>query len=191
MLKAGDKAPKFELDSDSGKKLGPGSFPGKHVVVYFYPRDNTPGCTREAQAFAAHAKDFAKAGAVVLGISKDSVTSHCGFRDKYKLTFPLLSDPDLKVHKAFGAYGEKVMYGKKVLGTIRSTFVLDPTGKVQHAYPSVKVDGHAEAVLAELGDSSAGAKSAKPTTKSAPRPSPKSATKAKPKKAAAKAKPKR
>lgn len=148
MLKAGDKVPKFELDSDTGKALGPQSFPGKHVVVYFYPKDDTPGCTREAQAFTAHAKAFAKAGAVVLGVSKDSIAAHCKFRDKYKLAVPLLSDPDLKIHKAFGAYGEKVLYGKKTLGVIRSTFVVDPKGVVAKAYGSVKVDGHAEAVLA-------------------------------------------
>ncbi len=152
MLKAGDKAPKFELPSDSGKTLGLASFPGKHVVVYFYPRDNTPGCTREAQAFAASGRAFASAGAVVLGISKDSITSHCKFRDQYALTFPLLSDADLSVHKAFGAYGEKNMYGKKVLGTIRSTFIVDPKGNVARVFPSVKVDGHADTVLAAIAE---------------------------------------
>ena len=136
MLKEGDKAPKFELQSDAGEKLGPAKFPGKHVVVYFYPRDNTPGCTRQAQAFAASAKALTAAGAVVLGVSKDSIPSHCNFRDKYQLNFPLLSDPDLTVHKAFGAYGEKNMYGKKVLGTIRSTFIVDPKGKVCLLYTS-------------------------------------------------------
>ena len=150
MLKEGQKAPNFTLPSDSGKDIRLADFAGKSVVVYFYPRDNTPGCTREAQAFAAATKDFAKLGVTVLGISKDSVASHCGFRDKYKLTFPLLSDADLSVHKAFGAYGEKLMYGKKVLGTIRSTFVVGPDGKLTKVFPSVKVDGHADAVLAIL-----------------------------------------
>lgn len=177
MLKVGDKAPKFELASDSGKKIGPASFPGKHVVVYFYPRDNTPGCTREAQAFAANAQKLSKAGAVVLGISKDSVASHCGFRDKYSLNFPLLSDADLGVHKAFGAYGEKNMYGKKVLGTIRSTFIVDPGGKVARVYPSVKVDGHVDAVLAALAEL-AGGGAKKTTTKSVAAPAGRSAKKA-------------
>lgn len=168
MLSAGDKAPSFELPADSGKKVGLKSFPGKTVVLYFYPKDNTPGCTREAQAFAATAKKFESAGAVVLGVSKDSVTSHCNFRDKYKLNFPLLSDPDLSVHKAFGAYGEKTMYGKKILGTIRSTFVIDPKGTVTSVFPNVKVDGHADAVLAAIqgGGSSKPAKAA-PAAKAA------------------------
>lgn len=179
MLKVGDKAPKFELASDSGKKLGLASFPGKHVVVYFYPKDNTPGCTREAQAFAEKNKALTGAGAVVLGISKDSVKSHCGFRDKYALNFPLLSDDDLSVHKAFGAYGEKTMYGKKVLGTIRSTFIVDPNGKIAHVFPNVKVDGHVDAVLSALG-TLAGSTKTKTKTKSAPSPAPKVAKKAPP-----------
>lgn len=154
MLNVGDKAPKFELASDDapGKKVGPGSFPGKYVVVYFYPRDNTPGCTRQAQAFAASAQKFAKAGAAVVGISKDSLASHGKFRSNYKLNFPLLSDTDLTVHKAFGSYGEKTMYGKKVLGTIRSTFILDPKGKVARVFPNVRVDGHADAVLEAIAE---------------------------------------
>jgi peroxiredoxin Q/BCP len=146
MLKEGTKAPDFTLESDGGKvKLG--DYKGRWVVVYFYPRDSTPGCTREAQAFTANAKKFEKAGAVVLGVSKDSVKSHTAFTEKYKLKIPLLSDPDLKVHKAYGAYGEKVMYGKKTQGVIRSTFVIGPDGKLARVFPSVKVDGHAEKVL--------------------------------------------
>jgi thioredoxin-dependent peroxiredoxin len=175
MLKEGQKAPRFALPSDGGKDVRLDDFAGKRVVVYFYPRDNTPGCTREAQAFAAASRDFAKLGATVLGISKDSIASHCGFRDKYKLDFPLLSDADLSVHKAFGAYGEKNMYGKKVLGTIRSTFVIGPDGKLVKVFSSVKVDGHADAVLAALrGDGDA--KAAAPKKKAAPK---KSAAKAK------------
>jgi peroxiredoxin Q/BCP len=149
MLKEGTKAPAFSLESAKGTvKLS--DFKGKNVVVYFYPRDSTPGCTREAQAFTTHLKAFEKAGAAVLGVSKDSVASHCTFTDKYKLKVPLLSDPDLSVHKAYGAYGEKTMYGKKVLGVIRSTFVIGPDGKVAKVFPSVKVDGHAEKVLEAL-----------------------------------------
>jgi peroxiredoxin Q/BCP len=146
MLKAGDRAKDFALDSPRGPvRLSDAK--GKYAVVYFYPRDNTPGCTREAQAFSKAAKAYTKAGAVVYGISKDSVESHGRFADQCDLTIDLLSDPDLATHKAYGAYGEKTMYGKKVLGTIRSTFIVDPAGKVLRVFPNVKVDGHAEAVL--------------------------------------------
>ena len=176
MLKEGQKAPRFALPSDGGKDVRLDDFAGKSVVVYFYPRDNTPGCTREAQAFAAARADFAKLGVTVLGVSKDSVASHCGFRDKYKLNFPLLSDADLTVHKAFGAYGEKMMYGKKILGTIRSTFVVGPDGTVVKVFPSVKVDGHADAVLAVLGSRAGGdgAKAAPATPKKSAAPKRKS-----------------
>ena len=144
---AGDSAPKFDLPSDSGKNLALADFAGKPLVLYFYPKDNTPGCTREAQAFTKLARDFSKAGAAVVGVSKDSVASHCGFRDKLALKIPLLSDPELAVHKAYGAYGEKTMYGKKTIGVIRSTFLIDGKGKIARAWSSVKVDGHAESVL--------------------------------------------
>jgi peroxiredoxin Q/BCP len=156
MLKEGAKAPPFELPSDAGDTVRLRDFAGKPVVVYFYPRDNTPGCTREAQAFAAAKRDWAKLGAAVLGVSKDSVASHCGFRDKYALNFPLLSDPDLSVHKAYGAWGEKTMYGKKVKGVIRSTFVIGPDGKLAKVFPSVNVDGHAEKVLDALRELQSG-----------------------------------
>lgn len=150
MLKPKDKAPKFELESDQGGKVKLSDFSGKKLVVYFYPKDSTPGCTREAQAFTAAAKKLAAAGAAVVGISKDSIASHGKFREKFKLGIPLLSDPDLKVHEAFGAYGEKTMYGKKVMGTIRSTFIIDEKGIVEKVFPSVKVDGHIDAVLAAI-----------------------------------------
>ncbi|HEY1958448.1 MAG TPA: peroxiredoxin [Polyangiaceae bacterium] len=146
-LAAGDSAPAFDLPSDSGENVKLGDFKGHPVVLYFYPKDNTPGCTREAQAFTKLAPAFKKAGATVLGVSKDSVDSHCGFRDKLKLKIPLLSDPGLDVHKAYGAYGEKVLYGKKTVGVIRSTFLIDGKGKIARAWSSVKVDGHAESVL--------------------------------------------
>ncbi|WP_394822373.1 peroxiredoxin [Pendulispora albinea] len=147
MLEAGDKAPSFKLESDLGKSFELKDFKGQILVLYFYPKDNTPGCTREAQAFAAASKAFTKAGAAVVGVSKDSLKSHASFREKYGLSFPLLSDPDLVVQKAYGAYGEKNMYGKKVMGTIRSTFIIDGKGKIVRVFPNVKVDGHAEAVL--------------------------------------------
>jgi peroxiredoxin Q/BCP len=167
MLKEGDKAPAFALESDAGKQVRLGDFAGRALVLYFYPRDNTPGCTREAIAFSAAAARFAAAGASVVGVSRDSVKSHGSFRDKHALTIPLLSDPDLAVHKAFGAWGEKTMYGKKVEGTIRSTFVIGPDGKIARVFSPVKVDGHADAVLDALGAPAAKAKPAakKPAAK--------------------------
>ena len=147
MLSEGDKAPAFELESDAGTRVSAADFKGKYLVLYFYPKDNTPGCTREAQSFTEAKRKLSAAGATVVGVSKDSIKSHCGFRDKYALNFPLLSDPDFAVHKAYGAYGDKMMYGKKVTGTIRSTFLIGPDGKVVRAWRGVKVDGHTEAVL--------------------------------------------
>ncbi|MEO8798323.1 MAG: peroxiredoxin [Polyangiaceae bacterium] len=150
MLTVGDKIPSFSLQTDSGDTLTDQSFAGKTLVVYFYPKDDTPGCTREAIAFTQQAKDFAKAGAVIVGVSKDSKESHARFREKYALSIPLLSDPDLTLHKSFGAYGTKMLYGRESQGTIRSTFVIDEHGTVVRVFPSVKVDGHAEKVLAGI-----------------------------------------
>ncbi len=143
------KAPSFKLTSHANKTVSLSDFAGKALVLYFYPRNDTPGCTREAIAFTKRAAELAKAGATVVGVSKDSIESHGRFRDKYALTIPLLSDPDLATHKAYGAYGEKVMYGKKVLGVIRSTFLIRD-GLIVKAWKSVKVDGHDEQVLAAL-----------------------------------------
>jgi peroxiredoxin Q/BCP len=156
MLREGDPAPKFELDNDRGGKTKLADFRGKRVVVYFYPRDNTPGCTIEAIDFTRAKPKFDALGVPVLGISRDSVKSHCGFRDKHALGIELLSDPDLGVHKAYGAFGEKTMYGKKVEGTIRSTFVIGANGKIERVFSSVKVAGHADAVLGALGAGGAG-----------------------------------
>jgi peroxiredoxin Q/BCP len=150
MLKEGQKAPAFTLEADDGKKVSLGDFAGKNVILYFYPRDNTPGCTREAEAFRDVAAALKKKNAVVLGVSKDSIASHCKFRDKYSLNFPLLSDPDGKVLEKYGAWGEKVMYGKKMMGIIRSTVVIGGDGKIKKLFPKVKVDGHADEVLAAL-----------------------------------------
>jgi len=147
MLKVGDKLPAFSLPSDDGRTMSSRDFASEILVVYFYPKDSTPGCTREGQAFSKLLPEFRKAGVQVLGVSKDSLQSHGNFRAKYALTVPLLSDADLSLHKAFGAYGDKVMYGKKVTGVLRSTFVF-ADGRATKVYPSVKVDGHAEAVLA-------------------------------------------
>jgi peroxiredoxin Q/BCP len=143
-------APQFDLESDQGKRVRLDDFTGKWVVVYFYPKDNTPGCTREAQGFTAAMPALRKLGAEVVGVSKDSTKSHCGFRDKIGIGFRLLSDPTLEAHKAFGAWGKKTMYGKEVEGTIRSTFLVAPDGTVAKAWRSVKVDGHVDAVIAAL-----------------------------------------
>ena len=147
MLKEGDKAPAFKLPSVEGRDVGLKDFAGKTVVLYFYPKDDTPGCTREACAFRDSQAALKKAGAVVLGVSPDSVESHQKFRGKYKLNFPLLADADKSVAKKYGAWGEKVMYGKKVTGMIRSTFVIGGDGVVRKVFPRVKVDGHADKVL--------------------------------------------
>ena len=147
MLEEGKKAPAFTLASSDGEKVSLGDFKGQKVILYFYPKDDTPGCTREAEGFRAALPKIKKKNAVVLGVSRDSVKSHCSFRDKYDLNFPLLSDPDGKVLRAYGAWGEKNMYGKKTEGVIRTTVVIGPDGKVTKVFPRVKVDGHVDKVL--------------------------------------------
>lgn len=151
-LREGEAAPDFTLPSDAGTDVSLADFAGSWLVLYFYPRDSTPGCTRQAQAFRDNLADFEKRGAKVVGISRDTIASHCKFRDAQELTFPLLSDRDAKVHEAYGAFGEKTMYGKKVLGALRTTVIVSPEGKVARVFPSVKVPGHAEAVLAALDE---------------------------------------
>jgi len=146
----GAAAPRFELDSDADERVTSKDFVGKWLVLYFYPKDNTPGCTREAQDFTRAAARLKKLGAEVVGISKDSVKSHCGFKEKIDIGFRLLSDPELVTHRAYGAWGKKVMYGKEVEGVIRSTFLVAPDGKLAKAWRSVKVDGHVEKVIAAL-----------------------------------------
>jgi peroxiredoxin Q/BCP len=148
MLEVGKKAPAFSLESSDGGKVKLADLAGKPVVVYFYPRDNTPGCTTEANDFRTAMPQFKKLGVTVLGISKDSIASHHKFRDKYELNFPLLSDPDGKMLEAYGAWGEKNMYGKKMMGIIRSTVLIDDKGKVAAVWPKVSVKGHVDAVLA-------------------------------------------
>ncbi len=150
MLKEGRKAPDFELPSSEGGQLRLADLRGKTVVLYFYPKDDTPGCTREACAFRDTQAQIKKTGAVVLGVSPDSLASHDKFKAKYELNFPLLADVDKKVAKKYGAFGEKVMYGKKVTGMIRSTFVIDAEGFVRKVFPRVRVDGHADKVLEAL-----------------------------------------
>lgn len=149
-IEEGAKAPAFALDADDGSRIKLADLKGSPVVLYFYPKDDTPGCTREACAFRDRRQELAKLGAKVLGVSADSVASHVKFRDKYELNFPLLADSDHRVAEAYGAWREKNMYGKKSLGIQRSTFLIGPDGKVFRVWKRVQVDGHDEQVLAAL-----------------------------------------
>jgi len=149
VIKEGEKAPDFKLSSSEGGEVSLRDLRGKPVVLYFYPKDDTPGCTKEACAFRDTYAQLKKK-AVLLGVSPDSTESHRHFRDKYKLPFVLLADPEKIVAKKYGAFGEKMMYGKKVVGMIRSTFVIDSEGVVRKVFPKVRVDGHADKVLEAL-----------------------------------------
>jgi peroxiredoxin Q/BCP len=146
-LDVGDKAPAFTLPDHDGKAVSLKDFAGSPVVLYFYPADDTPGCTKEACQFNDNLRAFAKAGVQVVGISPDKPAKHVKFREKYGLSFPLLSDPDHAVMAAYGAWGEKTMYGKKTVGTIRSTFLVDAEGVIARAWYNVRADGHAAKVL--------------------------------------------
>ena len=150
MIKEGDRAPAVRLATDDGKTVTLADLAGHPVVVYFYPRDDTPGCTTEAKDFSCLAGDFRKAGAEVIGISPDDAKSHKKFRDKHALEIKLASDADTSVAQAFGSWVEKSMYGKKYMGVDRSTFLIDRSGKVARAWRKVKVAGHAEEVLAAV-----------------------------------------
>ncbi len=149
MLKEGDKAPAFTMEDQDGKPVKLSDFKGKRVVLYFYPKDNTPGCTTEACAFR---DDYAKLKkkAVVLGVSPDSAASHQKFVAKYSLPFPLLVDEGHAVAEKFGAWGEKSLYGRKFMGIIRSTFLIGKDGKIEKVWPKVKVAGHNDEVLEAL-----------------------------------------
>ena len=149
-LAPGDHAPDFALVGDDGAAVSLDSFRGKSVIVYFYPKDDTPGCTREAQAFQNSLAAIAAHGAVVVGISRDSTAKHTAFKKKYGLTFALLSDTDGAVHRAYGAWGTKKLYGKESTGALRTTVVVDPKGRVAHVFAKVKVDDHVERVVAAL-----------------------------------------
>src|SRR5262250_410097 len=150
-IEEGKPAPAFTLEDANGKKVSLADFAGKNVILYFYPKDDTPGCTKEACGFRDDWKDLQKQNAVVLGVSADSGASHQKFAAKYKLPFPLLSDPDRKVMKAYGAYGEKMMYGKKVTGVIRSTVWIGPDGTVKKHWAKVpSAEEHPDKVLAAL-----------------------------------------
>jgi peroxiredoxin Q/BCP len=150
-LEAGAKAPAFTLPDQRGKKVALRDFLGQRVVVYFYPADDTPGCTKEACQFNDNLRAFSRAKVAVLGISPDDAASHTKFAEKFKLTFPLLSDPSHAVMEKYGAYGEKTLYGRKTVGVIRSTFLIDERGRIERAWYSVKADGHAAKVLEAIG----------------------------------------
>jgi peroxiredoxin Q/BCP len=149
-LTPGDKAPRFTLPDQDGKKVALKDFAGQRVVVYFYPKDDTPGCTKEACQFNDNLRAFTRVKVPVLGISADSAEKHRAFRSKYGLKFPLLTDADHKVGEAYGAWGEKTLYGKKTIGVIRSTFLIGADGKIIRPWYQVRADGHADKVLAEL-----------------------------------------
>ena len=150
MLKEGDKAPDFTGTDDQGQTVALKGFRGKKVVLYFYPRDNTPGCTREACDFRDSMADLSQKGVVVLGVSPDSVKSHQKFKAKFSLPFALLSDGDHAIAEAYGTWQEKSMYGRKYMGIVRSTFVIDEDGNIAEAHGKVKVKGHVEGLLKSL-----------------------------------------
>ena len=150
MIEEGKKAPAFTLPSSEGGEVSLKDLKGKTVVLYFYPKDDTPGCTREACEFRDSQAAIKKTGTVVLGVSGDNLDSHGRFKTKYKLNFPLLSDTGNLVATKFGSFGEKTLYGRKFMGIIRSTFIIDGDGVVRKVFPRVKVDGHAEKVLAAV-----------------------------------------
>ena len=150
MLETGTKAPDFTLNDKDGKVVSLSDFMGKKVVLYFYPKDNTPGCTRQACAFAAAYEDFKTLDAVVIGVSKDSEASHRKFAEKYGLPFILLSDPELKAIQAYGVWQEKKNYGKVSMGVVRSTFIIDEKGFIERVMPKVKPDTNAAEILAYL-----------------------------------------
>lgn len=156
-INVNDKAPEFTLQDENGKEISLKGLRGKVVVLYFYPRADTPGCTIEACEFRDTYKQMQKTGAVLLGISPDTPQAQKKFQDKFKLPFSLLADADKKVADAFGVLQEKNMYGKKVMGIVRTTFIISPHGKIQHIFPKVKAEGHAGEVLAYLKESAKGA----------------------------------
>ncbi len=149
-MTAGEKAPDFTLPDQNGNPVTLSSFRGKKVILYFYPKDNTSGCTKEACDFRDHFPDFSSADAVILGVSKDGQKSHANFAAKYQLPFTLLSDESTEVMQQYGVWQEKSMYGRKYMGTVRTTFLIDEQGVIQKVWPKVRVTGHAEQVLAAL-----------------------------------------
>ena len=151
MLEVGTKAPDFTLNDKEGNAVSLSDFAGKKVVLYFYPRDNTPGCTRQACAFAASYEAFKTRDVVVIGVSKDSTASHAKFAGKYNLPFVLLSDPELQAIQAYGVWQEKKLCGKVSMGVVRATYIIDEQGMIEKVMPKVKPDTNAEEILAYLG----------------------------------------
>ena len=150
MVAVGDKAPEFTLQSDDGSRLSLKDLRGKKVVLYFYPKDDTPGCTKEACSFRDNLARVTSKGARILGVSRDDHASHEKFRDKYRLNFPLLSDDAGTVTEAYGVWKKKNLYGKEFMGIERTTFLIDEQGRIARVWPKVKVDGHTDEVLAAL-----------------------------------------
>ena len=150
MLEVGMKAPDFTLPDKRGKSVSLSDFLGKKVVLYFYPKDSTPGCTRQACAFAQNHSNFEDKNVVVIGVSKDSVASHLKFAEKYELPFVLLSDPELMAIQAYGVWQEKKLYGKVSMGVVRSTYLIDEQGMIEKLMPKVKPDTNAAEILAYL-----------------------------------------
>lgn len=152
MLKEGDTAPDFAANDQDGSKVTLSRFRGKNVVLYFYPKDNTPGCTTEACDFRDNHDDIGALNAVVLGVSKDSEKSHIKFREKFSLPFILLADIDLAIHQKYGTWVEKKMYGKTYMGTQRATFIVGADGLIKKVYPKVSVKGHVDEIKADLAE---------------------------------------
>lgn len=151
MLKEGDPAPDIRVRADTGEEFRLASLKGKRVVLYFYPRADTPGCTTEACEFRDAIRAFAKKGAAIVGVSPDKPAQQAKFKQKYGLPFPLLADENKKAAQAYGVWIEKNLYGKHVMGIVRTTFVIGPDGRIEKIYPNVKAKGHAQQVLADLG----------------------------------------
>lgn len=151
MLEAGIKAPEFKLQDKDGNLVSLSDFKNKKVVLYFYPRDNTPGCTKQACSFRENYEKFKSKDVVVIGVSKDSVKSHTNFAQKYDLPFILLSDPELEVIKAYDVWQEKKLYGKVSMGVVRTTYIIDENGIIEKVYDKVKTDKNAEEILEYLG----------------------------------------
>ncbi len=156
-LKIGNKAPDFSLPGDGDTTISLKDYKGQKLVLYFYPKDDTSGCTKEACAFEENLKAFSKLNVAVIGISKDPVKKHDTFKEKYKLTFPLLSDENSDLCERYGVWKEKSMYGRKYMGIERTTFLIDETGKIEKIWPKVKVTGHVEDVLSTLQNDKAAA----------------------------------
>lgn len=150
MLKIGDKAPEFTLKDKNQNDISLSDFKGKKIVLYFYPKDNTPGCTRQACGFAGLYSEFQKQNVEVVGISKDSVASHIKFAEKHSLPFILLSDPELSAIKSYGVWQEKKLYGKVSMGVVRTTFIIDEQGNIENIMPKVKPDTNAQEILSKL-----------------------------------------